>query len=142
MLDAGITTLMLRGLPPNLKRGMLLQLLSAEGAGRYNLVYVPYDKIANRPMSSAIVNFTDHESARKVYGFFESLRLETNWSLHITPATVQGFEANLALIAASSGSGFSTASVPLFFWGCFCAWCCNYPAQVARRTYCYTTPAV
>ena len=112
MPDGNTTTLMLQGLPPNLKKRMLLQLLDAEGAGRYNLVYVPYDKIANRPMSWAIVNFTDQESASKVHGFFTMLQLETGWSLHVKPAKVQGLEANLALIVASSSQGFSILSQP------------------------------
>ena len=74
MLPDLTTTLMLRGLPPNLTRGMLLQLLNAEGAGRYNLVYMPYDCIAQRPMSAAIVNFIDPMSARKVHDFFKTLQ--------------------------------------------------------------------
>ena len=94
MLDAGTTTLMLSGLPLKLNRSMLLQLLNAEGAGRYDLVHVPYDTIAHRPMSVAIVNFTDYTSANKVHGFFKILQKEAGWSLHVVPAAVQGLAAN------------------------------------------------
>ncbi|CAE7297286.1 unnamed protein product [Symbiodinium sp. CCMP2456] len=112
MLDAGTTTLMLSGLPSKLNRSMLLQLLNAEGAGRYDLVHVPYDTIANRPMSVAIVNFTDYTSANKVHDFFKILQKEAGWSLHVVPAAVQGLAANLAFIVASSSIGFAAMSEP------------------------------
>ncbi|CAE7547370.1 unnamed protein product [Symbiodinium necroappetens] len=112
MLDAGTTTLMLSGLPLKLNRSMLLQLLNAEGAGRYDLVHVPYDTIAHRPMSVAIVNFTDYTSANKVHGFFKILQKEAGWSLHVVPAAVQGLAANLAFIVASSSLGFAAMSEP------------------------------
>mmetsp|Transcript_43997 Transcript_43997/g.102666 ORF Transcript_43997/g.102666 Transcript_43997/m.102666 type:complete len:249 (+) Transcript_43997:62-808(+) len=112
MLDAGTTTLMLSGLPLKLNRSMLLQLLNAEGAGRYDLVHVPFDTIANRPMSAAIVNFTDYTSANKVHDFFKILQKEAGWSLHVVPAAVQGLAANLAFIVASSSLGFAAMSEP------------------------------
>lgn len=112
MLDAGTTTLMLSGLPLKLNRSMLLQLLNAEGAGRYDLVHVPYDTVAHRPMSVAIVNFTDYTSANKVHGFFKILQKEAGWSLHVAPAAVQGLAANLAFIVASSSLGFAAMSEP------------------------------
>ena len=113
MLDAGTTTLMLSGLPLKLNRSMLLQLLNAEGAGRYDLVHVPFDTIANRPMSAAIVNFTDYTSANKVHDFFKILQKEAGWSLHVVPAAVQGLAANPWLWLRIGFALFLMLSLPI-----------------------------
>lgn len=73
------TTLMIRNLPKEYSRDMLLELLDAEGfSGTYNFVYMPMDFEKDVSFSYAFVNFVTHEGADKVRDHLQGF---THWCL-------------------------------------------------------------
>lgn len=71
--DAGPrTTVMLRNLPNNYTRAMLLRLLDEEGfAGEYDFVYLPMDFKTHASLGYAFVNLTSTEQATLFWKKFE-----------------------------------------------------------------------
>lgn len=71
--DAGPrTTVMLRNLPNNYTRAMLLRLLDEEGfAGEYDFVYLPMDFKTHASLGYAFVNLTSTEQATSFWKKFE-----------------------------------------------------------------------
>lgn len=68
------TTVMVRNLPNNYSRKMLLELMDMQGfVGQYNMVYLPIDFNTNAGFGYAFVNFTETEHAEcfmsKLQGF-------------------------------------------------------------------------
>jgi hypothetical protein len=63
-----LTTLMLRNIPNDYTRTMLLELLDFLGlAGRYNFVYLPIDFHRMASLGYAFVNLVDHDDAEKAF---------------------------------------------------------------------------
>jgi hypothetical protein len=72
------TTLMLRNVPNNYSRNMLIKLLDKEGfSGHYNLVYVPVDFIRFAGLGYAFVNFSTNTAAEKARQTFQGF---TGWN--------------------------------------------------------------
>mmetsp|Transcript_53900 Transcript_53900/g.128370 ORF Transcript_53900/g.128370 Transcript_53900/m.128370 type:complete len:483 (+) Transcript_53900:156-1604(+) len=66
------TTVMLRNMPNNYNRKMLLQMMDREGfAGQYNFVYMPIDFKSRASLGYAFINLTSPEMARKFWAVFE-----------------------------------------------------------------------
>jgi len=92
------TTLMLRNLPNDLTRNMLIDLLEAEGlAGTFDFLYVPADFGRGAGLGYAFVNFTSNEAALRAW---ERLKGFTNWGMRSAKvlevswaAPLQGLEA-------------------------------------------------
>jgi len=73
------TTVMLRNIPNNYNRSMLLKLMDSEGfAGRYDFVYLPVDFKSRATLGYAFVNLTSHEAAAS---FMTVFRGYSNWVL-------------------------------------------------------------
>jgi len=73
------TTLMLRNIPNNYNREMVLELLDAEGfLGSYDFVYLPMDFHRMAGLGYAFVNLVDHDTAERVKSHFEGF---ANWKL-------------------------------------------------------------
>merc|ERR1712176_879943 len=73
------TTIIMRNLPHGYSRGMLLDLLDAEGfEGMYDFVYVPADFERWVPLGYAIVDFPTNVEARCAREHFRSFR---NWGV-------------------------------------------------------------
>merc|ERR1719492_145677 len=95
-----MTTVMLRNLPNDYNRTMLLHLLDCKGfAGKYDYVYVPTDLARQAGLGYAFVNLVSAADAQlirqRLEGFRHwtvpsSKRLTVGWS-----DTVQGLEANV-----------------------------------------------
>lgn len=93
-------TLMLRNLPNNYSRNMLLSLLDSEGfSGQYDFVYLPVDFKSHASLGYAFVNLCTTESAERCWKVFQgfnnwvvpSLKVcSVNWS---TP--FQGLDAHV-----------------------------------------------
>merc|ERR1740130_313458 len=66
------TTVMLRNLPNNYSRTMLLKLVDAEGfGGEYDLVYLPMDFKSHASLGYAFVNLITPEQAQRFFETFE-----------------------------------------------------------------------
>jgi len=79
MQDDDKTTVMLRNLPNDYKRDMLLNLLDSEGfVGRYNFVYLPMDFKRMAGLGYAFVNMETPEDAQEAWKHFVGFQ---NWTL-------------------------------------------------------------
>jgi len=66
------TTVMLRNLPNNYSRTMLLKLIDAEGfGGQYDLVYLPMDFKSHASLGYAFVNLATSDQAQRFFETFE-----------------------------------------------------------------------
>jgi len=66
------TTVMLRNMPNNYNRKMLLQMMDGEGfAGQYNFVYMPIDFKSRASLGYAFINMVSPEAAQKFWGVFD-----------------------------------------------------------------------
>lgn len=73
------TTVILRNLPNNYTRGMLLDLLDSEGfARKYDFVYIPVDFSTQAGLGYAFVNLVSPSDALAFWAHFEGFR---RWSL-------------------------------------------------------------
>lgn len=94
------TTIMLRNLPNNYTREMLLEMLDAEGFdGRYDFVYLPIDFKTQAGVGYAFVNAVDNAAAQELWTTFEGYN---NWVLPTSKKCwvswskpVQGLRANV-----------------------------------------------
>eukprot|EP00747_Dinoflagellata_sp_TGD_P183049 gnl/TRDRNA2_/TRDRNA2_37709_c0_seq1.p1 gnl/TRDRNA2_/TRDRNA2_37709_c0~~gnl/TRDRNA2_/TRDRNA2_37709_c0_seq1.p1 ORF type:complete len:411 (-),score=61.39 gnl/TRDRNA2_/TRDRNA2_37709_c0_seq1:53-1285(-) len=114
----GITTVMLRNLPNKLSRRMLLdELRSAGFEGTYDFVYLPCDLAAKTTRGYAFLNFCTSKQAQQFRATFEGRAMSSADStkiVSVVPATLQGYEANLAHYSSARVSRADPASRPLF----------------------------
>jgi hypothetical protein len=72
------TTIMMRNIPNNYTRTMLLELIDAEGfKGQYDLVYIPIDFNSDAGFGYAFINLLHPEVAEKLRAHFQSF---SGWS--------------------------------------------------------------
>merc|ERR1712070_358596 len=70
-----LTTVMLRNLPPELTRDMLLQLLNDQGfAGEYNFIYMPVDFVKQVGLGYAFLNLVSNDVAPRFWRSFDRFR--------------------------------------------------------------------
>lgn len=95
----GRTTVMLRNLPNNYTRQMLLDLLDERSEGQYNFVYLPIDFATAACLGYAFVNLISEEQAQRLSQSLDGFcdwkvctrkMCKTSWS-----DPHQGFEANV-----------------------------------------------
>lgn len=73
------TTVMIRNLPNNFSRAMLVKLLDSEGFQfKYDFVYLPIDFKSNASLGYAFINLVTPEEATRFWDTFEGY---SNWSL-------------------------------------------------------------
>lgn len=73
------TTVMLRNMPNNYSRTMLLELLDTEGfAGQYDFLYLPMDFQSRASLGYAFINFTSSDSAESFWRVFDGY---SNWAI-------------------------------------------------------------
>jgi len=95
------TTIMMRNIPNNYTREMLIELVSSEGfAGLYDLVYLPIDfqsKVAN--LGYSFINFVDPEVATRFHSHFNGFCQWTLQSDKVCEVTwsdaIQGLDAHI-----------------------------------------------
>lgn len=98
--EALLTTVMLRNLPLNYTRTMLLDMLDKEGfSGRYDFAYLPTDFQKWAGFGYAFVNFATHEEAKRAQDHFQGFdrwkvptqkKCEVTWS-----SPYQGLKAHI-----------------------------------------------
>jgi len=73
------TTVMLRNMPNNYSRSMLVELLNAEGfAGQYDFLYLPMDFQSRASLGYAFINFTSSDAAASFWQTFDGY---SNWAI-------------------------------------------------------------
>jgi len=96
--DSGVTTVMIRRIPPGQTQKKLYDDLVQHGfAGMFDFLYIPFDFKVGRNIGIAFLNFTQAQYAFAFYNFFDGLHLDLQGRgrpLQIHPADCQGFEAN------------------------------------------------
>jgi len=93
----GITTVMMRNLPNDLTRRMLLQELNRSGfLGSYDFIYVPINLETKLNRGYAFINFTGQESAWLFFLTYNRSKVISGSESHVvsvSQAVLQGFEA-------------------------------------------------
>jgi RNA recognition motif-containing protein len=92
------TTVMLRNLPNNFTRNMLMALLQSQGFDRcYDFIYVPFDFKKQAGLGYGFVNFITHEEALRAMTELPGFRLwKSNKVLQVSWSTpLQGLQANV-----------------------------------------------
>ena len=106
-LAEGATAIMLRRLPSKLTIESLLDILNKFWPSHYDFVYVPHDKSRARNVALAFINFTDGETARMAYDYFQGrshpMDVRLGSHIRVSQADVQGLSLNLAYFIARSG---------------------------------------
>ncbi|CAK9045030.1 unnamed protein product [Durusdinium trenchii] len=103
MLEDGLTTIMLRRVPPEMTMASLLAFLDGFAAGKYDFVYLPFDRRKEMNIALAFVNFVDPPSARMAFTLLVSGVFESMSNVRVSAANVQGFSTNLAYFIARFG---------------------------------------
>merc|ERR1712051_120068 len=94
----GPTTIMIRNMPNDYTRPMLLELLDASGyAGRYDFVYVPMDFTRRAGLGYAFVNMLSNADANHVRISLEGFR---QWSVPSDKICTVGWGNNCQGLAA------------------------------------------
>jgi hypothetical protein len=92
--DAGITTLMIRNIPPKYTQTMLLE--EWQHNGTYDLLYLPYSDKKKRNSGYAFVNFVSEAEADSFKNKWYGARLahfDRRKNLSVVPAAMQGYES-------------------------------------------------
>lgn len=103
----GATTVMIRNVAPKVSQDALRQELHVRGFTypRYDFFYLPMNATKDANAGYAFVNFRDTEVVRQFVEQFDGLQLPrfpARRRLQVVPASVQGYEANLAHFAHSA----------------------------------------
>lgn len=96
---AGATTAMLRNIANRCTQEELMRDMNSAGLeGQYDFFYLPIDFKTKRNLGYAFVNFTSVDATRCFFRRFDNQHFErhkTQKVLKVSPALVQGFEANI-----------------------------------------------
>jgi len=116
---AGKTTAMMRNLPNRYTQSMLLEELDrAQFSGCYDFVYLPIDPDTRANRGYAFINFSAPEYAWMFKLTFEghktSCVTDSRKVVEVTPAALQGFDANYAHYAKARVNRGDPAARPLF----------------------------
>jgi hypothetical protein len=105
--EKDFTTVMLRNLPNDYKRDMLMDILESQGfAGCFDFVYLPFDFKKHAGLGYAFVNLVNHEEAdramRELTGF-RDWKLKSHKVLEVTwSKPLQGLDSNIERYKNSS----------------------------------------
>mmetsp|Transcript_40516 Transcript_40516/g.114585 ORF Transcript_40516/g.114585 Transcript_40516/m.114585 type:complete len:250 (-) Transcript_40516:165-914(-) len=97
------TTLMVANIPPALNTEMLLQDWPIDGT--WDFLYLPMSNGGKRSLGYAFINFLTEADAERFHAMWQSRRLsncETDRTLQISTARVQGMQANVDLLKSKS----------------------------------------
>lgn len=112
------TTVMMRNIPNKYSQGMMLTELNETGfLGLYDFFYLPMDPETCANRGYAFINFIDSGAAWLFKTTYEGRKMKMfNSTKHVsvTPATLQGFDANYAHYSSSRVSRGDPAARPLF----------------------------
>jgi len=112
------TTVMMRNLPNKYTQHMLLEELNKSGfLGTFDFLYLPIDPDTNANRGYAFINFICPASAwllRMTYEGRKMSRFNSDKVVSVSPAALQGFEANYAHYSTARVSRGDPALRPLF----------------------------
>merc|ERR1719333_1383819 len=113
-----VYTVMMRNLPNKYTQQMLLEELNKSGfLGTFDFLYLPIDPETNANRGYAFINFISPGSAwllRMTYEGRKMSRFNSDKVVSVSPAALQGFEANYAHYSTARCSRGSVAARPLF----------------------------
>lgn len=93
------SSVMMRNLPNDYTRSMLLELLKSEGfAEKYDFVYLPIDFRSNCGLGYAFINFLSLEIAeefREHFGGFNRWSVKSDKTCNVTWSSLQGLDAHI-----------------------------------------------
>jgi len=117
VLDAGVTTLLIRHIPQSVSQQDLLEMWPPNWG--YNLLHLPYSIKQRRSCGYAFINFVSNESAQMFYNTWQgwnfTLQGRTK-SLFICAALVQGLMPNLQHLQQNGiGSVINDKYLPALF---------------------------
>jgi len=100
---ANVTTLMVRNVPTTFTQKQLLTLLLSDMAeGTIDFFYLPTDISSKRNLGYAFVNFSSASAAEQFKLVFVGRLFVAGYpGLTVTPATVQGLEANISNVLSN-----------------------------------------
>eukprot|EP00931_Biecheleriopsis_adriatica_P005592 TRINITY_DN107085_c0_g1_i1.p1 TRINITY_DN107085_c0_g1~~TRINITY_DN107085_c0_g1_i1.p1 ORF type:complete len:404 (-),score=77.12 TRINITY_DN107085_c0_g1_i1:367-1578(-) len=117
--ESDVTTIMMRNLPNKYTQQMLLEEVDQAGfAGSYDFFYLPIDPETRANRGYAFLDFKEPATAARFKQCFEgqSLRMfKSSKIVTITPAQLQGFEANYKHYSSSRVNRGDHSRRPLFF---------------------------
>lgn len=101
-LQRGVTTIMLKFLPPKTTSEMLIRALDERLPGRFDFFYLPRSRQRRaRSIDMCFVNFIDHQSAVQATDFFSEEFASARFV--VCQAGIQGLVPNLALFVLRFG---------------------------------------
>lgn len=111
-------TVMMRNLPNKYTQKMLVSEINESGfLGTFDFLYLPIDPETNANRGYAFINFTEPNFAWMFKMTFEGRkmsRFNSTKVVSVSPATLQGFEANYSHYSSARVSRGSPAARPLF----------------------------
>jgi len=111
-------TVMMRNLPNRYTQTMLVEEISHVGfGGLFDFLHLPIDPETNANKGYAFINFVDSLSSWRFKLAFEGKqmsRFNSNKYVSVSPAALQGFEANYAHYSTARCSRGNPAARPLF----------------------------
>ncbi|CAJ1335291.1 unnamed protein product [Effrenium voratum] len=97
------TTLMLQRVPASMSLHMLQDVFHRIAQSKFDFIYLPHHCRTQTNIHLAFVNFTDKDTARKVYDLLRSRGVRSLSNVRVSPADVQGLPCNLAYFVARFG---------------------------------------
>jgi len=114
-----VFTVMMRNLPNRYTQLMLLQDIASSGfRGTFDFLYLPIDPETNANKGYAFINFVDPTHAWRFKGLYDGQRMKffnSRKSVLVSPADLQGLEANYAHYSSVRCSRGNPSWRPLFF---------------------------
>lgn len=115
---AGTTTVMMRNIPNKYTQKMLLPEINNAGfLGTFDFLYLPIDPETQANRGYCFLNFIDPSFAwmfKMAYEGKKMIKFNSNKVVSVTPATLQGFEANYAHYSSARVNRGDPAARPLF----------------------------
>lgn len=97
------TTVMLRRLPEEMSVADLVELLGSLTPGKFDFVYVPYDRRKNTHIGLGFVNYVDADSARRTCEYVVRENKRRRWTMIAYNSNVQSLTYNLAYYVTRFG---------------------------------------
>eukprot|EP00747_Dinoflagellata_sp_TGD_P125808 gnl/TRDRNA2_/TRDRNA2_174215_c0_seq14.p1 gnl/TRDRNA2_/TRDRNA2_174215_c0~~gnl/TRDRNA2_/TRDRNA2_174215_c0_seq14.p1 ORF type:complete len:454 (-),score=97.06 gnl/TRDRNA2_/TRDRNA2_174215_c0_seq14:888-2183(-) len=113
-----VHTIMMRNLPNKYTQHLLIEELNSRGfSGTFDFIYVPVDPDTDANRGYAFINFDQASDARRFKEEFDGYQMsyfESSKFVTVTPATLQGFEANYAHYANARVNRGDPSKRPIF----------------------------
>eukprot|EP00747_Dinoflagellata_sp_TGD_P063164 gnl/TRDRNA2_/TRDRNA2_153336_c1_seq6.p1 gnl/TRDRNA2_/TRDRNA2_153336_c1~~gnl/TRDRNA2_/TRDRNA2_153336_c1_seq6.p1 ORF type:complete len:266 (-),score=48.18 gnl/TRDRNA2_/TRDRNA2_153336_c1_seq6:773-1570(-) len=116
--DGDVHTVMMRNIPNKYSQQLLIEEINNQGfAGTFDFIYLPVDPDTDANRGYAFVNFDDPSDALRFKQEFDGRQMalfDSSKFVTVTPATLQGFDANYAHYANARVNRGDPRKRPLF----------------------------